>query len=301
MTATPRLAGAGAASAAPAVAAMLGAMLSTQAGTSFAKSLFPLVGAVGATTLRVTLAALVLCAWLRPWRNPPTRAAWPHLIGYGVALGVMNLTFYLALRTLPLGVGVAIEFVGPLSVAVLSSRRSLDFAWIALAVAGLGLLLPIWRQSHPLDPVGIGYMLAAGACWAGYIVFGQRAGRAQGRSATAIGMAVAALVVLPFGALNASGALLSPAVLLPGLAIALMASVIPYSLEMFALTRLPVRVFGTLLSLAPAVAALMGWLILHEALTPLQGIAIAAIVAASMGTTLSLPQTQTSREPLVEP
>lgn len=281
----PRLS---ATAAAPAVAAMLGAMFSTQFGTAFAKSLFPAIGAVGVTTLRVIIAALVLGALWRPWRNPPTRAAWPMLAAYGVALGLMNLTFYLALRTIPLGVGVAVEFVGPLSVAVLSSRRGLDFLWIGLAVAGLGLLLPIWKQAHPLDPVGLAFMLAAGACWAGYIVFGQKAGSAHGRGATAIGMIVAAVVVIPFGVVSAGGKLLAPAVLAPGLAVALLASVIPYSLEMFALTRLPVRVFGTLLSLAPAVAALMGWLILHEALTPIQVVAIAAIVAASVGTTVSL-------------
>ena len=277
-----------AAAAAPAVGAMLGAMFTTQFGTAFAKSLFPAVGAVGVTTLRVTLAAIVLTALWRPWRNPPARAAWPVLAAYGVALGLMNLTFYLALRTIPLGVGVAVEFVGPLGVAVAASRRTLDFLWIALAVAGLALLLPIWKQAHPLDPVGLAFMLAAGACWASYIVFGQKAGKAHGRAATAIGMAVAAVVVIPFGAASAGMKLLSPTVLLPGVAVALLASVIPYSLEMLALTRLPVRVFGTLLSLAPAVAALMGWLILHEALTPVQGLAIAAIVAASVGTTLSL-------------
>jgi inner membrane transporter RhtA len=288
MTAASPPARPGVAMAAPAVAAMLGAMFSTQFGTAFAKSLFPAVGAMGVTTLRVTLAALVLTAVWRPWRNPPGRAAWPALAAYGCALGCMNLTFYLALRTLPLGVGVAVEFVGPLGVALASSRRPLDFMWIALAVAGLGLLLPIWKQAHPLDPVGLAFMLAAGACWASYIVFGQKAGKAHGRAATAIGMAVAAVVVIPFGALSAGTKLLSPGVLVPGAAVALMASVIPYSLEMVALTRLPVRVFGTLLSLAPAVAALMGWLVLHEALSPVQGLAIAAIVAASVGTTLSL-------------
>jgi inner membrane transporter RhtA len=278
----------GAATAAPAVAAMLGAMFSTQFGTAFAKSLFPAVGAMGVTSLRVTMAALILTAIWRPWRNPPARRAWPVLAAYGCARGLMNLTFYLALRTLPLGVGVAVEFVGPLGVAIASSRRALDFVWIALAVTGLGLLLPIWKQAHPLDPVGLAFMLAAGGCWASYIVFGQKAGQAHGRGATAIGMAVAAVMVIPFGAVSAGARLLAPAVLLPGVAVALLASVIPYSLEMVALTRLPVRVFGTLLSLAPAVAALMGRLVLHETLTPMQGLAIAAIVAASAGTTLSL-------------
>ncbi len=277
-----------AAAAAPAVGAMLCAMFSTQFGTAFAKSLFPAIGAVGVTTLRVTLAASILTILWRPWRNPPTRQAWPALAAYGVALGLMNLTFYLALRTIPLGVGVAVEFIGPLSVAVSASRKPLDFLWIALAVGGLGLLLPIWRQAHPLDPVGLAFMLAAGACWAAYIVFGQKAGKAYGRAATAIGMAVAAIVVIPFGLFSAGTRLIAPAVLIPGAAVALLASVIPYSLEMLALTRLPVRVFGTLLSLAPAVAALMGWLVLHEALTPVQILAIAAIVAASAGTTLSL-------------
>ncbi len=283
--------------AAPAVAAMLCAMVSTQFGTAFAKSLFPAVGAAGTTSLRVAIAAIFLTVIWRPWRNPPTREAWPILAAYGAALGLMNLTFYLALRTLPLGVGVAVEFVGPLSVAILSSRRPLDFLWVGLAAAGLGLLLPIWRQSHPLDPVGLAYMLAAGACWAGYIVFGQRAGKAKGRSATGIGMLFAAVVVIPFGVAGAGWKLFAPSVLAPGLAVGLMASVVPYNLEMFALTRLPVRAFGTLLSLAPAVAAVMGWFVLHEALTPVQFLAIAAIVAASLGTTLNLGRSGAAGKP----
>ena len=277
-----------AAAAAPAVGAMLGAMVSTQLGTAFAKSLFPAVGAMGVTTLRVTIAALILTVAWRPWRDPPKGNVWPVLAAYGAALGLMNLTFYLALKTLPLGVGVAVEFVGPLSVAVASSRRALDFLWIALAVAGLVLLLPIWKQAHPLDPVGLVFMLAAGACWASYIVFGQKAGKAHGRAATAIGMAVAAVVVITVPASPARERnCCHPPCFCPAPPVALLASVIPYSLEMIALTRLPVRVFGTLLSLAPAVAALMGWLVLREALSPVQGLAIAAIVAASVGTTLS--------------
>jgi len=276
------------ASSLPSLGAMGVAMISVQIGASFAKSLFPVVGAQGATTLRVTIAAAILVVALRPWRSRVDRAAWPVLLGYGVSLGVMNLLFYSCLQTIPLGVAVALEFTGPLGVAVLSSRRWIDFLWIGLAVAGLLTLLPLWKQPHPLDPVGIALALGAGLCWALYIVFGQKAGTAHGSQSTAIGMVIAAMVVIPVGVMHAGAGLLSPAIFLSAVGVAILSSVLPYSFEMFALTRMPVRVFGTLMSLEPAVAALMGWLILHEALSLHQGLAIAAIMLASLGTTLTM-------------
>jgi len=280
----------------PALAGIATAMVSVQIGASFAKSLFPAVGAQGATALRVTIAALILAAVFRPWRNLPPRSAWPVLGGYGLALGVMNLSFYTALQTIPLGVAVALEFTGPLAVAVLSSRRWIDFLWIALAVAGLAILLPIWKQAHPINPLGVGFALGAGVCWALYIVFGNRAGAAHGPGATAIGMVIAALVVLPVGVAQAGTALLSPALLPVALGVALLSSVLPYSFEMFALTRIPIRVFGTLMSAEPAIAGVMGWLILHERLTAPQWAAIGAIMAASLGATLTMGRAATLAE-----
>lgn len=278
----------GLAGSAPALATMGAAMVSVQFGASLVKRLFPVVGAQGATALRVVIAALILAVVLRPWRNWPRREGWRPLVAYGAALGLMNLTFYAALERIPLGLAVAIEFTGPLALAVMASRRAVDFLWIALAVGGLVVLLPIGGAGHGLDPVGVALALAAGAFWALYIVFGRKAGEAHGAQATAIGMAVAALVVLPAGVLQAGASLLEPHALLVGAGVAVLSSVLPYTCEMYALTRIPVRVFGVLMSLEPALAAAAGWLVLHEALSPRQLAAIAAIIAASLGTTLSL-------------
>ncbi len=263
-------------------------MVSVQMGAAFAKQLFPLVGAQGATTLRVGLAALILLAVLRPWRRPVARNNWPVLVAYGVSLGLMNACFYAALARIPLGIAVALEFAGPLSVAVLTSRRFTDFLWIGLAAAGLAVLSPLGPQAHPLDPIGVALALGAGLFWGLYIIFGQKAGLAHGSQATAIGMSIAALVVLPLGVAQAGAALLSPAAFPVGVVVALLSSVAPYSLEMFAMPRIPVRVFGVLMSIEPAIAALMGWLLLHEALSTRQGLAIAAIMAASLGVALTI-------------
>lgn len=276
------------ASRAPALAGMVIAMVSGQTGASFAKRLFPVVGVGGAATLRIGIAAVLLMIAFRPWRRPPAREAWPVLAAYGVSLGLMNLLFYAAIQTIPLGVAVAVEFTGPLGVAVLSSRRPIDFGWIGLAVAGLLVLSPLWRQAHPLDPVGIALCLGAGVCWGTYIVFGQRAGAAHGPQATAVGMAVAALVVAPIGLMQSGAALFAPGILLAAAGVATLSSIVPYTLEMFALSRIPVRIFGTLMSMGPVIAALVGWLLLHEALSPRQCLAIAAIMVASFGATASL-------------
>lgn len=273
------------------------AMLSVQVGASLAKSLFPAVGAQGATALRVTLAALILAAVLRPWRVRASEG-WKALAAYGLSLGLMNLLFYAALQRIPLGVAVAVEFAGPLGVAVAGSRRRLDFAWIGLAAVGLLALAPLQGQSHPLDPLGLALALAAGGAWAGYIVSGRRAGQAHGAQATALGMAIAALIVLPFGVAQAGAGLLAPAVLPTALGVAVLSSVLPYTLEMFALTRIPTRVFGTLMSLEPAVAAVAGALILHEALSLRQTLAIATIMAASLGAALTLRAAATAAAPV---
>ncbi|MBP0636296.1 DMT family transporter [Cupriavidus sp. AcVe19-6a] len=268
-----------------AVLALTGSMASLCVGTSFAKHLFDALGAQGTTALRVSFSALILlCVW-RPWRIPLTRANALAIALYGAALGATNLLFYMSLRTVPLGLAIAIEFTGPLAVAVLSSRRAIDFLWIACAVTGLLLLLPIGEAAGTLDPVGIGYALAAGVGWALYIVFGQRAGNAHGGQATSLGLTMAALVVLPFGVAHAGSTLLSPPLLLAGLAVGVLSSAIPYSLEMVALKRLHRRTFGILLSMEPAMGALAGLVFLHEQLSPLQWLAIASIIIASVGCT----------------
>ncbi|GJD39565.1 DMT family transporter [Methylobacterium bullatum] len=268
------------------VAALVGSIVCLVIGTSFAKQLFPVIGAEGTSAYRVTLAAVLLLAVWRPWRRTLGRRDAGVVVLYGLVLGGMNLLFYLSLRTIPLGLAIAIEFVGPLLVAVASSRRAVDLVWVALAMLGLCLLLPLDRASSGLDPVGVACALGAALCWALYILVGQRAGHLPGGQAVALGMSVAALVILPFGIAQAGMALLSPSLVVAGLAVAILSSAIPYSLEMVALRGLPRQTFGILLSLEPVCSALAGFLILGERLTPLQGAAIACIMAASVGSTV---------------
>ncbi|MFF8802798.1 MULTISPECIES: EamA family transporter [unclassified Methylobacterium] len=261
-------------------------MISITSGAALAKSLFPVIGATGVTALRVGFSALILLAIWRPWRRSLERGGIGVNVLYGAALGLMNLLFYLSLRTIPLGIAVAIEFTGPLAVALAGSRRALDFAWIGLAVLGLGLLLPL-GDTTTLDPTGAALALGAGLCWAGYIVFGQRAGRAGGGRAVSLGMLVAALVVAPVGLGQAGTELFTPSFLATGFVIAVLSSALPYSLEMFALTRLPRPAFGVLMSLEPAVASLAALALLGERLTLVQWGAIGCIVAASAGITVA--------------
>jgi inner membrane transporter RhtA len=210
-----------------------------------------------------------------------TRRSWRSIVVYGLALGTMNLVFYMSLRTIPLGIAVALEFTGPLTVAALSSKRVSHVARLALAVVGLLLLLPLNFTNTRLDPVGAGFALAAGACWAVYIVFGQKAGNAHGATASAWGMLIGACVAVPIGFINAGTKLLDPSILPFGLTVAVLSSSLPYTLEMFGLRRLSARVFGTLMSLEPAFGALAGFVFLSERLTSVQVIAIAAVMAAS--------------------
>lgn len=267
------------------VAALVTGMVSLQCGATFAKSLFPAVGAAGTSALRVGFSALILIAVWRPWRRslPAREAGWIAL--YGAALGLMNLLFYLALARLPLGPAVAIEFAGPLAVALIASRRRSDFLWIGLAILGLMLLLPI-ATTDGLDPVGVALDLGAALAWALYILFGQRAGRVDGGQAVSLGMFTAALVVAPFGVAEAGASLLAPGILLSGLAVAIMSSALPYSLEMTALRRLDRKSFGVLMSLEPAVAACAGLVLLGERISAVQWLAIGLVIAASVGITV---------------
>ena len=263
-------------------------MVFTQTGASFAKGLFPLVGAAGATTLRLTLAAIVLVIIFQPWRQRLDGRQWRAVLMYGGAMGAMNLFFYAALATIPLGVAVALEFTGPLAVALAGSRKPLDFAWIVLAVAGLALLLPLGQSTGEIGLSGVLLALAAGACWAGYIIFGQRAGSGGGPHITALGVSVAAIIALPFGVATAGTALLDPAILPIALGVALLSSAIPYALDMVALPHIPSRLFGILMSGQPALGALSGFVILDEALTPWQLAGIAAVIVASLGATVTI-------------
>ena len=265
------------------VAVLIVAMFCFQIGAALAKQLFPIVGALGTTALRLGLASLMLLAVWRPWRVRPNAREARTIVMYGLAMGWMNLFFYLSLNRIPLGIAVALEFTGPLAVAIATSRRAIDFAWIALAAAGLIVLLPWGRESKPLDPAGIAYALAAGVCWALYIVFGQKAGNAHGGQTAALGTLAAAIVIMPIGIAQSGTALLSPALLPTACAMALLSSALPYSLEMYALTRLPTRTFGVLMSANPALGALSGLIFLGETLSIVQWGAIASIMFASAG------------------
>ena len=268
--------------------AILGAVTALGLGTSWAKhSLFPVVGAQGTTAVRVGFSALLLLLFWRPWRWALSGADARTVALYGAALGAMNLCFYMSLRTIPFGIAVAIEFAGPLAVALFSSRRPLDFLWVLLAAAGLALLLPLGHDVSTLDPAGVLFALAAAVFWATYIIFGKRASHLHAGHSVSLGLFVAALVVVPVGVAHAGGALLSPVILATGLGVALISSAIPISLEMVALKRLSSQAFGIMASMEPAVAALLALALLGEYLSAMQWLAIALIVAASVGSSVT--------------
>ncbi|CAN7371701.1 EamA family transporter [Acidovorax sp. LjRoot117] len=279
--------------------AVLGSVTALGFGTSWAKQiLFPAVGAQGTTAVRVGLSAVLMLLLWRPWRWRLSRADAVAIACYGAALGAMNLMFYMSLRTLPFGLAVAIEFSGPLAVAIWSSRRAVDFVWVALAMAGLGMLLPLGLNGSALDPMGVFYALAAAVFWALYIVFGKRAGHLHAGHTVSLGLLVAALVVVPVGVVHAGAALLTPTVLLVGLAVAAISSAIPISLEMMALKRLPKEAFGIMISMEPAVAAVLAMGLLGEHLSFNQWLAIGLIVSASMGTAMTAGRSKPAlREP----
>jgi len=270
------------------IAVLLIAMLSLQGGASLAKSLFPTVGATGITALRLGFGTLILCVIFKPWRLRFSREQRLPLLMYGLALGAMNFMFYLAIRTVPLGVAVGLEFTGPLALALFGSRRLLDFIWIGLAVMGLWFLLPFGSEMAAIDPLGAALAIGAGACWAVYILAGQRAGAEHGPATVAVGSLIASVIFVPLGLTFAESGIWQWAVMPIALLVALLSSAIPYSLEMIALTRLPARIFGTLMSLEPAMAAFSGMLFLGETLTAMQWLALLAIIIASAGSTLTL-------------
>lgn len=264
----------------PPTALVLLGIVSVQVGSALAKHLFSAVGSFGTVSLRLFFAAAVLVLLWRPSLRMDRRT-WAVVLGYGVTLGLMNLCFYLALARIPLGIAVTIEFLGPLVVALAGSRRWLDVFWAGLAAGGVVLLM---EGRGDLDLVGFLFAVAAGTFWGLYILVGAALGRhtAEGNG-LALGMAVAALVAVPFGVADSGAALMQPWVLVAGLGVALLSSVIPYSLDLEALRRIPPRVFGILMSLEPAMAALIGLVVLQESLHWSQWIAVLCVVAASAG------------------
>ena len=274
----------------PAILLVLGSCSSLQVGAALAMRLFPVLGATGATLLRVGLAAVVLLAVTRPRVRSWRRAQWQAAALYGVSIAATNAFFYAALARLPLGTAVTIQFLGPLTLSAALSRRVRDLGWVLLAVIGvaiLGLAGHGTTAGGSLNLVGVVFALVSGAFWAMYIVTGARASAAvPGRGGLAVALAVGTLVLLPFGAHGASHIVVQPHVVLLALGMALLASVLPYSLELAAMRRAPKRVFGILLSLEPAVATTAGWLLLGQHAAPVALAAVVIVVGASIGSTL---------------
>lgn len=266
----------------PPTALVLLGIVSVQLGSALAKQLFSEVGSFGTVALRLFFAAAILMLLWRPSLRM-SRQAWTVVVAYGLTLGLMNLCFYLALDRLPLGIAVTIEFLGPLTVALIGSRRWLDALWAALAAAGVVLLM---GGGGEVNLIGLLFALAAGACWGLYIVVSAALGRhtTEGNG-LALGMIVAALVAVPIGVVDSGAALVQPWVLVAGLGLALLSSVLPYSLDLEALRKMPPRVFGILMSLEPAMAALIGLVVLQELLHWSQWIAVLCVVIASVGAT----------------
>jgi inner membrane transporter RhtA len=274
-----------------AVAAVLTSIFSVQFGATLSERLFPVIGVEGTTACRQAFSAIALLLLFRPWAAMPERRHYSIITLYGVLLGVMNLTFYFAISRLPLGIAVALEFTGPLAVAIATSRKRIDFVWVACAVAGLAILLPWHGGTGRIDPVGVVMALVAGVCWGTYILVGQKVSRrTDGGKAVALGMFVSSLFTVPLGIVHAGAALWSLPVLALGAGAAIMSSAIPYSCEMWALKHIPAKTFSLMMSLEPAAGALMGFLLLREHLTGPQWLAIALVIAASAGSSLTAKQ-----------
>jgi len=273
----------------PPFALVLGGVTSVQIGAALARTLFDDLGPSGTSLLRIGFAALALALVWRPDPRRYTREQLRYAVVFGIALGVMNLTFYLGLDRIDLGVAVTIEFVGPLAVAVFGTRRRLDLVWAALAAVGI-VLLANPGGSDSVDALGLMFILIAAACWAFYILIAQRAGRLFPRSeGVAMAMVVAALIPIVPGVMDGGAELLKPQWLAIGCAVGVLSSAIPYSLETEALRRIPANVFGVLMSLEPAVAALAGFVVLGQDLGLREIVAIAFVVAASAGVSIVTP------------
>ncbi len=270
----------------PPVLAVILSIISVQGGAAIAKILFPVLGAETTTLIRIGLSAVILMSINRTNLSLLTRPQWKAVIPYGVILGAMNLIFYQAIKRIPLGLGVTLEFVGPLVLAVIGSRNARDIMWVVLAAAGIVLIVP-WNTKS-IDPLGIVLALLAGVFLAAYIVLSVRASKVlNDRDAVTVGMLFGTLVVLPFGIDSGGLHQLTPMMLLSGTGLALLSSAIPFTLEMSALRQMPPRTFSILLSLEPAVAALCGLLFLHETLLLSQWLAVFLVVMASAGAALT--------------
>ncbi|MEU8659517.1 EamA family transporter [Actinoplanes philippinensis] len=272
---------------------VLGAALSVQFGSAVATLLFPRAGAAGIVALRLAIAAIVLLVVCRPRLRGLRRGDWLVAAGFGAAMAGMNGLFYQAIDRIPLGPAVTLEVLGPLTLAVVTARRRSGWLWAGLALAGV--LLLGYQGFDRLNAAGAAFALGAGAMWAAYIVFSARAGRRFPKAdGLALALAAGALLTLPFGIAGAGAALLNPATLALGAVVALLSSVLPYTMELLALRRLPTSTFAVLMSLGPAIAVLAGFLVLDQRLSPPELLAVALVIAASAGAVRTPPPVATA-------
>jgi inner membrane transporter RhtA len=282
------------------VGLVLAGGISVQFGGALAVTLMPRAGALGVVTLRLLAAAVVLLLVCRPRLRGHSRTDWGTVVVFGITMGAMNGLFYEAVARIPLGPAVTLEVLGPLALSVLASRRAINALWAGLALGGVFLLGG--GGFSDLDPIGVAFALGAGAMWAAYIVFSARTGRRFPQAdGLALAMAVAALLFLPLGIAEAGSRLLNPTTLALGSAVALLSSVLPYTLELLALRRLPASTFAILMSLEPAIAATAGFLILGQSLSLAQTAAIALVIAASIGAVRTQVGRGRAKEPAVAP
>jgi inner membrane transporter RhtA len=270
----------------PPVPAVLLAIISVQCGAAIAKTLFPALGAAGTASIRIGVSALILLLAYRPNLKQITVQQWKIVIPYGLSLGAMNLVFYFAIERIPIGLAVTLEFIGPLLVAIIGSRRIVDYLWVLLAAAGIVLIAP-WTNSR-IDTLGVLFALLAGALWAAYIVLGGKISKIMNSGqAVSTGMLFAALLILPFGFYENGLINLTPKLFGMGIALALLSSAIPFTLEMKALGQLPPRTFSILMSLEPAAASICAFIFLQEKLNLYELLAVVCVVVASAGSTLT--------------
>ena len=282
------------------LAATLAAMASFQAGASLAKGLFPAIGPEGAATLRLCLGALMLLAITRPWRAWPKPAPLIPLFVLGISMGLTITLFYLALSRLPQGIAIALQFLGPLAVAIAGSRRPTDLVWALLAGAGVWLMVGTTAGRARIDSLGVAFAIGAAIGWGNYIIVGRAAGAAFGRSTAALAVSIAALDAAPIGLWRAGSALFSPNLLPLALVVALLAAALPFSLELYALRRLQARTFATFTSLEPALGVLSGFVLLHERLSLVQVAGVGAVIAAAAGAAFAAAQQGPSRAASLE-
>lgn len=265
------------------------AMVSMQSSGALAKVLFEHFPVLTISAMRLLMGSLILAIIFRIWQVNFKHIKWSAIISYGVALAGMNALFYLSIERLPLGIAVSFEFIGPLSVALFHARQKFDFIWVGLAILGLVLLFPFDQAAHRLDPIGIALALGAGACWALYIIAGQKPSGVSGNHTVCLGMFVGMLCLMPIALFSGmSATVFQPSNLIYFIALAILASALPFSLEMIALRNLSALSFGTLMSLEPAVAAFSGFIFLGEQLLWTQWLALATIISASIGCTMTV-------------